>query len=85
MVSNYGEDFRLELRLCVSIRYIAVLGFQHSKLGEVNTNDPVSIRYIAVLGFQRCETIERTAERAIVSIRYIAVLGFQPLPQKRPL
>jgi len=37
----------------VSIRYIAVLGFQREREHHLKEQLPVSIRYIAVLGFQR--------------------------------
>ena len=62
----------------VSIRYIAVLGFQ---LLVPIANNPriyaVSIRYIAVLGFQRYVRRFVVLLFLPVSIRYIAVLGFQ--------
>jgi len=43
----------------VSIRYIAVLGFQLVQWVEVTRVETVSIRYIAVLGFQRQEALAR--------------------------
>ena len=62
----------------VSIRYIAVLGFQrHVHIPSREGVPLVSIRYIAVLGFQQ-ENFERHNHYCCwVSIRYIAVLGFQ--------
>ena len=80
LVSNGAEYYKKnDGHDHVSIRYIAVLGFQQEAIvGGLNHTVEVSIRYIAVLGFQhgdggspRCSDI--------VSIRYIAVLGFQRL------
>ena len=62
----------------VSIRYIAVLGFQHLIWTSCQyVLRGVSIRYIAVLGFQRPACVFRVHRYHHVSIRYIAVLGFQ--------
>ena len=67
----------------VSIRYIAVLGFQHTQYNLVDKLSQVSIRYIAVLGFQQPK--RRGSEcRCYVSIRYIAVLGFQQIMEEIP-
>ena len=61
----------------VSIRYIAVLGFQRIPVWiHERRCCPVSIRYIAVLGFQQVVMTTITRNKK-VSIRYIAVLGFQ--------
>ena len=63
--------------LQVSIRYIAVLGFQLALYSTLKIWPyRVSIRYIAVLGFQ-LEFKQAFIDNAVVSIRYIAVLGFQ--------
>ena len=63
----------------VSIRYIAVLGFQLGDEGvQLEAFEGVSIRYIAVLGFQRGYYPLPAGVSGAVSIRYIAVLGFQP-------
>ena len=62
----------------VSIRYIAVLGFQpHPRPYAPQGGVRVSIRYIAVLGFQHVWSVLVVTWREYVSIRYIAVLGFQ--------
>ena len=61
----------------VSIRYIAVLGFQQVPGFAWNLPSCVSIRYIAVLGFQQVPGFAWNLP-SCVSIRYIAVLGFQP-------
>ena len=61
----------------VSIRYIAVLGFQPGLFITTNAHCTVSIRYIAVLGFQRPPKKLSKSWMINVSIRYIAVLGFQ--------
>ena len=66
----------------VSIRYIAVLGFQpwtHSLAMRITI---VSIRYIAVLGFQLSVQEGQVLRSWSVSIRYIAVLGFQQASAK---
>ena len=66
--------------LIVSIRYIAVLGFQRDYYPIWDRRcELVSIRYIAVLGFQPPTRISRERFLSQVSIRYIAVLGFQRL------
>ena len=66
----------MALRPNVSIRYIAVLGFQPDVNCSPTEWTVVSIRYIAVLGFQRaCDALD--TDHKTVSIRYIAVLGFQ--------
>ena len=64
--------------LQVSIRYIAVLGFQLALYSTLKIWPyRVSIRYIAVLGFQPKFYNEEWDAMVAVSIRYIAVLGFQ--------
>ena len=69
---------RLIVTQTVSIRYIAVLGFQQG-LCRTRRRLPssVSIRYIAVLGFQLLRRKFLSFVKKQVSIRYIAVLGFQ--------
>ena len=70
--------------LRVSIRYIAVLGFQlHPTERFLLCPTGVSIRYIAVLGFQQ-KLQNRVHRGGDVSIRYIAVLGFQPYLKNAP-
>ena len=53
LVSNNTLFFLLAFWFVVSIRYIAVLGFQLDALMADVPAERVSIRYIAVLGFQR--------------------------------
>ena len=69
----------------VSIRYIAVLGFQPQRYPRYcKFPGFVSIRYIAVLGFQHAK-LEIYLSHLSVSIRYIAVLGFQRKRTQIPL
>ena len=78
LVSNFERDPLNVPPETVSIRYIAVLGFQRGRRQGLDCQlDIVSIRYVAVLGFQHLDWVDPPAEYDFVSIRYIAVLGFQ--------
>ena len=57
MVSNTEFAIREILVFMVSIRYIAVLGFQPARARLWTRLPAVSIRYIAVLGFQPSEEV----------------------------
>ena len=73
-----GKEWNARAYVFVSIRYIAVLGFQRRhRPSQLPWCSRVSIRYIAVLGFQQ-EGGDTSPHASLkVSIRYIAVLGFQ--------
>ena len=69
LVSNKERLQATPPRFQVSIRYIAVLGFQHEHKKGSQARRDVSIRYIAVLGFQQ----------QMLQSDYVERLSFHPL------